>query len=75
MFIDHLKIKDNAELLERLPLFINDQSRAWRQVKANMEAQNKRKVLYLETAQLFLLLAVLMTACATLVKIVLLKEN
>lgn len=69
MFIDHLKVKDDEELLERLPLFINDQAKAWRSVKSNIEEQNRQKATYLTLAQWSLLIAILIVALATFVKI------
>ena len=70
MFIDHLNIKDDAELLERLPLLINDQAKAWRQVKEMVVTSNKSKARNLWAAQVFLLAAILTFATLTLLRII-----
>lgn len=70
MFIDHLKITNDDELLARFPRFINDQAKAWEKVKINLERQNKLKARFLGFAQWFLLIAILTVALATLLKII-----
>jgi hypothetical protein len=67
---DLLQLENDGELEERLPDFVKDQIRLWRIVVKAASATNKSKARYLLAAYVFLVLAILMVALLSILKLV-----
>jgi hypothetical protein len=67
---DLLQLENDGELEERLPDFVRDQIGLWRRVVKAASATNKSKASYLLAAYVFLVLAILMVALLSILKLV-----
>ena len=62
---------NDPEFLHRLPLLVNDQITAWREVRKDLVAANQRKGMYVWIGQIFLVKAIAFVGLLTLVRIIL----
>jgi ABC-type multidrug transport system fused ATPase/permease subunit len=60
---------NDPELLQRLPLIVNDQITSWREVRIGLVAANHRKGRYVWNGQIFLVMAIAFVGILTLFRI------